>query len=184
MNTAIKVIKKYYSQDTELYRILLDHSKAVTKKALEIAEKATHLSLDRKFIEEAAMLHDIGVFLTRAPEIGCFGESPYIRHGFLGREILEKEGLNKHALVCERHIGVGITAEEVKRRGLLLPEKDMIPVSAEEEVISLADKFFSKSSKNIFQEKKIEEIKEKLKVHGEDKIERFNYWLEKYRIKE
>jgi uncharacterized protein len=67
----IKIIQKYYEIDSELYQLLVEHSKAVVKKALEIAKKVPHLSPDLKFIEDAAMLHDIGIFLTNTPTIGC-----------------------------------------------------------------------------------------------------------------
>ncbi len=180
--TATKIIEKYYPKESNAYRILIDHSKAVTRKAVKIAEGVKHLHPDIKFIEEAAMLHDIGVFLTNAPEIGCFGESPYLAHGVLGREVLEKEGLPKHALVCERHIGVGITMEEIKRNKLPLPERDMVPISVEEKIICLADKFFGKSDKNLFQERGVKEIKENLGKHGEEKIRKIEFLLEKYKI--
>ena len=87
----IKIIQKYYSIDSKTYQLLISHSEAVTKKALEIAKHVPHLHPDLKFIQEATMLHDIGIFLTDAPDLGCSGDKPYICHGYLGREILEKE---------------------------------------------------------------------------------------------
>ncbi len=180
MNIAIKTIEKYYSKESDSYRILINHSMAVARKAVKIAEEVKHLHPDIKFIEEAAMLHDIGVFLTKEPQIGCFGESHYLGHGVLGREVLEKEGLPRHALVCERHIGVGITMEEIKRNQLPLPEREMVPLTIEEEIICLADKFFSKSAENLFQEKGSTEIKEALRKHGEEKVKKFELLLEKY----
>lgn len=153
----IKIIQKYYDKDSDLYRILLDHSQAVSKKALEIAENLDNKEIDLKFIEEAALLHDIGIYLTHSPGIGCHGKDNYLCHGILGREILEKEGLPKHAMVCERHIGVGITKEEVKDGNLPLPARDMLPVSLEEKIICLADLFFSKDSAK--GERSVEEIK-------------------------
>ncbi len=178
---ATKIIEKYYSKESDTYRILIDHSTAVARKAVKIAEGVKHLHPDIRFIEEAAMLHDIGVFLTNAPEIGCFGEKPYLSHGVLGRSVLEREGLPRHALVCERHIGVGITAEEIKRNKLPLPEREMTPLSVEEEIICLADKFFGKSDKNLFQERGVKEIKENLDKHGEEKIRKIELLLEKYK---
>ncbi len=177
------IIEKHYAQHPEAYRVLISHSRAVAEKALLIAKKAEHFSPDLKFIEEAAMLHDIGIFLTDAKDIGCFGEKPYICHGVLGRKILEKEGFQKHGLVCERHIGVGITAEEVKSKNLPLPLKNMSPLSVEEEIICLADKFFNKSSNNAFQEKTAGQIRKSLLKHGKSKVEKFNLLLEKYGIK-
>ncbi len=181
---ATKIIEKYYPEKSDAHRILVDHSTAVARKAVKIAEGVKHLHPDIRFIEEAAMLHDIGVFLTNAPEIGCFGESPYLAHGVSGRNVLEKEGFPRHALVCERHIGVGIIAEEIKRNKLPLPERDMVPLSVEEEIICLADKFFGKSDKNLFQERSVKEIKENLGKHGEEKIKKLELLIDKYQIKD
>ncbi len=178
---VIKIIEKYYPEKSDAYRVLIDHSTAVARKAVKIAEGVKHLYPDIRFIEEAAMLHDIGVFLTNAQEIGCFGESPYLAHGVLGREVLEKQGFLRHALVCERHIGVGITVEEIKRNKLPLPEREMTPLSVEEEIICLADKFFGKSDKNLFRERSVKEIKENLDKHGEEKIRKIELLLEKYK---
>src|SRR3990167_4819755 len=108
---VIKLLEKYYRPDSKTYYLLVRHSRLVANKALEVAERVKELGPDLKFIEEAAMLHDIGIFMTHAPEIECFGKKPYICHGYLGRELLEKEGFPKHALVCERHVGVGISIQ-------------------------------------------------------------------------
>lgn len=176
---TIKLIEKYYKEDPEAYRFLVKHSESVAKKALEVARKVPEFNPDLKFIEEAAMLHDIGIFLVNAPTIGCFGDKEYVCHGYLGREILKKEGLPKHALVCERHVGLGISLEEIERRNLPLPRRDMLPVSIEEEIICFADKFFSKSNDK---EKSIEDIKEHIKGLGQS-VEIFENWMVKFRYK-
>ena len=75
------IIDKYYPEDTELRRILITHSQSVARKALQIVSSHPELHLDAEFIEEAAMLHDIGIFQTDAPGIHCFGSQPYICHG-------------------------------------------------------------------------------------------------------
>ena len=105
---ALAIINKYYSEENELKHILLTHSRSVADKALQIAVKHPELHLDTGFLEEAALLHDIGIFMTDASGIQCFGTHPYICHGYLGSELLMKEGYPRHALVCERHTGAGI----------------------------------------------------------------------------
>ena len=174
---SLKIIQKYYDSESESYCILIKHSMAVSKKALESAKKVKHLKPDLKFIKEASMLHDIGIFLTKAPEIGCRGDKPYVCHGYLGRELLEKQGFPKHALVCERHLGTGITKEEIKQKGLPVPKRDMIPISIEEQIICFADKFFSKSRKNLQKEKSSDEIKKTLSKFGKHKVKKFEKWL-------
>jgi len=178
----IKIIQKYYKPDSETYKILVEHGKAVTKKALEIANRVPHLKPDLEFIKEAAMLHDIGIYLVNDPEINCSGDKPYICHGYLGREILEKEGLPKHALVCERHVGVGLTATDIQEQNLPLPKRDMRPVSLEEEIICLADKFFSKNKGFLTTEKSINKIRQGLLRFGPDKVGVFDEWIKKFRL--
>ena len=131
----IEIIKAFYNPDSKGFAILVRHSEQVTQKALAVADKVGHLEPDRVFIAEAAMLHDIGIFKTDAQRLGCHCSHPYLRHGTLGRAILEKKGLPGHGLVCERHVGVGISAEEVVNHDLPLPVRDMRPVSVEEQII-------------------------------------------------
>jgi len=166
----IKTIQKYYKKNCDLYNILLEHSRVVTKKALAVAVNVKHLNPDIEFIKEAGMLHDIGIYLTHDPEIKCFGDKPYVAHGYLGRDILEKEGFKKHALVCERHVGVGITINDIKKYNLPLPLRDMIPLSIEEKIICFADKFYTKNKCTLTQEKSIEEIKKGLARFGNHKV--------------
>lgn len=91
------------------------------------------------------MIHDIGIFLTNAPRISCLGSFPYICHGYLGADLMRKEGFPKHALVCERHTGAGISLSDIEQQNLPLPKRDLRPVSLEEQLICFADKFYSKT---------------------------------------
>jgi uncharacterized protein len=172
----VDIIAKYYDPDSKSYHYLMQHSRMVARKALEIAERVGHLKPDLGFIEEAAMLHDIGIFFTDAPKIGCYGYKEYICHGYMGRELLEREGLLKHALVCERHVGMGITVDDIRGNGLPLPERDMVPESIEEKIICFADKFFSKTEHELLHEKDLERVRAIVKNYGVDKLRLFDNW--------
>ena len=141
----IDIINKYYLEENELRHILLTHSRSVADKSLWIANRHPELSLDKDFLYEAAMLHDIGIFLTDAPGIYCFGDKPYICHGYLGADLMRGEGYPRHALVCERHTGAGLSLEGIIAQDLPVPHREMVPVSLEEQVICFADKFYSKT---------------------------------------
>ena len=156
---ALAIINKYYSEENELKHILLTHSRSVADKALQIAVKHPELHLDTGFLEEAALLHDIGIFMTDASGIQCFGTHPYICHGYLGSELLMKEGYPRHALVCERHTGAGMSLQSIIEQDLPIPHRDMVPVSMEEQVICFADKFFSKT--HLDREKSVEKALKK-----------------------
>ncbi len=173
------IIRRYYDHAPEAWEILLQHSRKVTCRAVKIARDLQQkgLAVDLDFVAQAAMLHDIGIIKTDTPELGCFGDVPYLQHGILGRQMLEAEGLPRHALVCERHIGVGLTASEIKRQKLPLPPRDMQPQTLEEQIISYADLFYSKNKKNRNSEKKPDKVRKKLKKYGKSKIVIFDQWL-------
>ncbi len=175
MLNIFEILNKYYKNNLKLLDILIKHSEAVTEKALKIAEKFK--DIDKNFIYEAAMLHDIGIIETYIPKLNPKGKYPYIAHGYIGRLILEKEKLPKHALVCERHMGVGITKEEIIEKKLPLPMRDMFPETLEEKIIAFADKFYSKNPDGIVVEKSIDKILKDLEKYGKDKVKIFEEWL-------
>jgi len=173
----IEIIQEFYQPGSKGYATLVHHSEQVTQKALEIAEKVPHLAPDLDFIAEAAMLHDIGIVMTAAETLGCSGRHPYLIHGTLGREMLDEKGLPRHALVCERHVGVGISVEDIVSNALPLPVRDMRPVSIEEQIICYADKFFSKNGNGNGREKSVAEVLKEIGVYGPGKVGRFKGWL-------
>ena len=172
----IAIIEKYYDPSSEVYRILLKHSLDVTDMALRLASRRPDLNLDVRFIEEAAMLHDIGVYLTDAPGICCFGSEPYIRHGILGAAILRREGLPLHARVAERHTGTGLTAAEIVSRQLPLPVQDFSPQTVEEKIICFADKFFSKS--HLERVRTPQQVLQSLEKYGDEGLQRMHRWMD------
>ncbi|MEW6586592.1 MAG: HD domain-containing protein [Nitrospirota bacterium] len=178
----VAIIEKYYSPGSPAHHILISHSRIVAEKALKIARRVNHLQPYLQFIQDAAMLHDIGIYLTNEPEIGCYGDREYICHGFLGRELLEKEGFPKHALVCERHVGVGIALRDIEEKSLPLPKRDMSPVSLEEKIICLADKFFSKDPEFLVKEKPLALVRKSVARYGDDKLRRFDEWVKMFGV--
>ena len=153
---------------------MLTHSRSVADKALALARLHPELKLDLQFIEEAALLHDIGIFLTDADGIHCYGSHPYICHGYLGADLVRKEGYPRHALVCERHTGAGLSLKAIEERNLPIPHREMVPVSLEEQLICFADKFYSKTK--LDKEKSLEKARKSIERHGEEGLERFDNW--------
>ena len=174
----LALIDKYYADNAPLCQLLIRHSQQVAARALQAVDAHPELGADRQFVYEAAMLHDIGVFLTDAPEIYCFGTQPYICHGILGADLLRKEGLPRHARVAERHTGAGLSAEEIFRQQLPLPPKDFMPETIEEQLVCWADKFYSKSHPK--REKAVEKARKSMAKYGEDALQRFNEWHERF----
>ena len=169
-----EIIDKYYPEANQLRDIFFTHSTLVAKRALAICDAHPELHLDRQFVEEAAMLHDIGIFRCDAPGICCHGTEPYLRHGLIGGEIMRSEGFPRHARVCERHTGAGLTREEIINQDLPLPHQDFLPETLEEKLVCYADKFYSKSHPD--SEKTFEQAKKSIGRFGEDVLRRFLEW--------
>jgi len=173
----LALLEKHFGANRVALDIVYRHSQMVADKALAIARGARSQGLDLAFIEQAALLHDIGVARVYAPQLHCLGQAPYICHGIIGREILEAEGLPLHAMVCERHIGVGLSASDIARQRLPLPEREMSPVSTAERVVALADLFFSKKGGALEREKSLAQVRGDLLKFGPGKVAIFEDWL-------
>lgn len=170
----LELITAHYPTDSEAYHILVTHSRDVADKAMQIARAHPEMALDLTFIKEAAMLHDIGMFRCHAPSIGCFGKAEYICHGYLGADLVRQAGFPQHAKVCERHTGTGLSLEMIRRQQLPLPQREMMPVTLEEQLICFADKFFSKTK--LHKEKSIDKIIEGLARYDAQSVKRFETW--------
>lgn len=169
---AIALLKKYSTYE-ERFKKILAHSKKVQEIALGIAAKIPEA--DKEFIKIASLLHDIGRF-------SCPPGKDNIKHGIKGAEILRKEGLpEKFALVAERHVGVGISKEDIKKQKLNLPLKDYLPKTIEEKIITHADNLVFGNEEGTlrqvierFRKELGEEYVERVKKLAED-IEKFSF---------
>ncbi len=176
----LAIIAYFYPEDTPLRRLLLRHSLQVRDKALALLRRPgrTGPEPDAAVAAAGAMLHDIGIGACHAPGILCMGDQPYLAHGLIGarmlREYGKKHGLNLEpfARICERHTGSGLTAAEIRAGALPLPERDFLPETPEEQLICLADKFFSKSGD--MQEKSLPRIRHSMAKFGPSPLARFD----------
>ena len=173
-----EIIHRYCEGNPALEDILLKHSSDVAKRALKIADKHPEFNIDKQFLYDAAMLHDIGIIYVDAPSISCFGTEPYIKHGLLGGEILRKEGFPAHARVAERHTGTGLTRENILQQSLPLPPADYVPETLEEQIICYADKFYSKT--RLEEEKTYESALSSLRKFGEEGLMIFENWKHRF----
>ncbi|MBO7318136.1 MAG: phosphohydrolase, partial [Bacteroidales bacterium] len=105
------------------------------------------------------------------PSIHCHGKAHYIQHGIIGAQLLRAEGLEAHARVCERHIGVGLTANDIIAQNLPLPHCDMLPETLEEKLVCYADNFFSKSQPDV--ERTFAQVHRSIARFGKENEERF-----------
>lgn len=172
-----EILQKFYPKHTYAYSVLWRHSNIVAKKACGVARVVAQTEdIDIDFVYQAAMLHDIGILYVHAPNLGCYGEHPYIMHGIYGAELLRSEGLDRHAMVCENHIGVGLSKDDIEQQQLPLPQRDMLPRDTETQIVAYADLFFSKHPDRLDWERTPDMVRKSLEKFSPAKVEIFNTW--------
>ena len=123
---ALGLLAKY-----DVGKNIIEHSKAVYNKAIEITEKIIQKGLTTVnigLIKASALLHDIGRYNENS-----------IRHGIVGGELLRKLGYSsKLARIVERHVLGGISERFAKK--FKFPDRKFIPETIEELIICYADK--------------------------------------------
>ncbi len=106
------------------------HCKAVSNMALSIA-RGVNIGVDHALVRQGGLFHDIGRSKTHGIDHAVAGVA-------IARSLEFPDALVK---IIERHIGAGLTAREAVRLGL--PEKDYLPRTAEEKIVSYADNLVS-----------------------------------------
>jgi uncharacterized protein len=105
---------------------VIEHSVAVTEKAIEIADSVT-VNVDMDLVKKGAIHHDIGRSKTHE-----------LDHFIVGAEIAAELGMEDEVVrIIERHLGAGILKEEAVMYGL--SSRDYIPETYEEIIVSYAD---------------------------------------------
>lgn len=107
---------------------VISHSIAVSA----LAEKmAARCGADVRLVVAGALLHDLGRSRTHG-----------IRHAVEGAEMAKTLGLPEALVeIIEHHIGAGIPRSEAVELGL--PDKDFMPQSLEEKIVTHADNLIS-----------------------------------------
>lgn len=107
---------------------MIAHCKAVSALAVKIAKRCGG---DLRLVEVGGLLHDLG---------RC--RSHTISHAVEGARIARERNFPELLVnIIERHIGAGITSSEAKSLGL--PEKDYVPTTLEEKIVSHSDNLMS-----------------------------------------
>ena len=117
---------------------VIKHCLKVERKALEIAERiaSNGISVDIWLVQAGALLHDVGRSRSHRLDHGVLG-AQLVRESPLFSIFLSQGDRESLSLICERHIGGGLSAEEAEALGL--PRRDFFPVSLEEKIVSHAD---------------------------------------------
>jgi uncharacterized protein len=142
--TETEALHHQLAPSQEVFDLVFTHSKAVRDIALQLIS-AHHIQVDRDFVLAACLLHDVGAYELYETDSTVKPGHKYVEHGIVGAKLLKQLGYDEaFCRVAERHTGVGLTKEKVKKQGLPLPPKDYVPETKEERLIAYADTFHTK----------------------------------------
>jgi len=117
--------------------LVLRHCQAVEELALRIARLTKG---NEELVSVGALLHDIGR-----------GRTHGIDHAVEGAKMARELGLCESVvLIIERHIGAGLSKDEAQKNGL--PERDYVPRTLEEKIVSHADNLIEDNKKRKLRE--------------------------------
>ncbi|HTG01641.1 MAG TPA: TIGR00295 family protein [Nitrospirota bacterium] len=146
---------------------VIAHCRTVSRTALSLAERIS-IPVDRELVRQGGLIHDIGRSRTHG-----------IAHAIAGVEIAREFGLPQAVIdIIECHIGAGIPADEARMLGL--PEKDYLPETPEQKIVSYADNLVSGIHEMTFSEA----LERFLKIlgHGHPGVKRFRKQHEEIQI--
>lgn len=174
----IEALHKKYAPTDGAFAEIWEHCQIVSSIATWCIDNGSLISADKALVEVGSLLHDIGVYklYTRA---GALEDDNYITHGVLGYQILKDEGFSEElSRFASHHTGVGITADEIKKNGLPLPEEDFFADTIEERLVMYADKFHSKDPSQFNScGWYMDHLSKKL---GQDKVEQFQIMVTEF----
>jgi uncharacterized protein (TIGR00295 family) len=147
---ALALHRKYRSNERTVA-----HCQACARISKLLAETAAGRGnmVNQEAVEAGALLHDIGRSQTQL-----------VNHGYVGAQILEKEGVDGIVVeMVRRHVGAGISAEEAA--GLGFPPGDYIPRTLEEKIVCFSDKLLDGDKARPFEEEVKRFVKKGHDVH-------------------
>ncbi len=169
-----KDLHKKYASSEKHFELCWRHCEIVAEIALSSADKKG-LDVDKELLEAACLLHDVGSYMLMDEDANISGY--YNLHAIFGSKILEEEGIDDRILkAVERHVQLGMTAEDYRKSGWKNPYKDYIPVTYVERLVNYADRFHSKVP--VFNS--YETICKKLEKHTPHKVEVFDDYIEEF----
>ncbi len=150
--------------EEECIRILLEegvHDRVirhvcVVKAVAEVIGKRCGADLD--LVRAGSLLHDLGRSRTHD-----------IRHGVEGALLARGRGLSEPlALIIQKHIGAGITADSARALGL--PEMDYVPTTLEERIVCHADNLVGDTEVLTSQESYVNFVRKGLEEQGRNML--------------
>lgn len=161
--------------------LTLTHSMIVCKIAFQIAEKLEKdfsIYVDKSFLQQGILLHDVGVYSCFDEEFNPKSEKIYIQHGQIGYNLIKKYvGSEPLARIALTHTGFGgIDIDEIEANNLPLEKIDMYQITLEEEIISWADKFHTKWPRFYTSE----EVEAQAAKFGIRNLQIFNFYKNKF----
>lgn len=176
MDQLFQLYQKY-APDEKAAKAVWSHTTLVLKIAEQLVKK-NNLEVNWEIAKPGILLHDIATFECEE-RYNPVVVKPYIQHALLGSLITRAEGFDETvSLMVERHIGLGISKDEIIANNYPLPKRDFLPETLEEKLLSYADKFHSKGRGFRSFEERVEQYKQ----YGDGPVKRLQIFRDQFGI--
>jgi len=177
--SRITALHHAYAPTTEAFESVYTHCEIVWRIAEQLLAGPGGVGVDAELVRAGCLLHDIGVYRLYDEQGRRGDHTQYVRHGVLGADILAAEGLPPMlGRFCSCHTGVGLTRHDILSQNLPIPLGDYVPQTAEERLVTYADKFHSKSRPPRFVS--ADTFARRIARFGEEKVVVFGEFAEEF----
>jgi uncharacterized protein len=142
----VEELHRKYAPNDRVYELVYGHCQVVNEIAQWCAENIRGKeNVDIELLTTAALLHDIGTYISFNEEGKIENKRLYPLHAILSAKIIADEGIDANvASIVETHVLLGLSKQEIIEQPWPLPARDYTPSSIEGELLCCADRFHSK----------------------------------------
>ncbi len=143
-DAEVEALHRRYSPSEAVLELVLTHGHVVADIALGCADRLDE-PVDRPLLRATCLLHDLGTYALYSPDGRLGNPAAYPLHALIGATLLREEGIDERVAAAVRtHVLMGLSADDIRESGFLLPQKDFRPEGLVAELLCYADRFHSK----------------------------------------
>ncbi|GAA1898620.1 HD domain-containing protein [Lapillicoccus jejuensis] len=146
-DAQVEALHRRYAPSEQVLELVLTHGRVVADIAAQCAERLDEQEgpVDLSLLRATCLLHDLGTYALYSPD-GRLGNHPaYPLHALIGATLLREEGVDERVAAAVRtHVLMGLSADDIRASGMLLPVRDYAPQGVVAELLCYADRFHSK----------------------------------------
>lgn len=143
-DAEVEALHRRYAPSDLVLDLVLTHGRIVADIAAGCADRGDE-PVDRALLRATCLLHDLGTYPLYSSDGRLGNHAAYPLHALIGSTLLREEGVDERVSAAVRtHVLMGLSAQDIRDAGFLLPVRDYPPQGIVAELLCYADRFHSK----------------------------------------